>query len=118
MKRENRGGPRPGAGRPRKPPKEYSEMFKCKIMKALREQEKKAGESVYDIFARMFYDSKVSAATKVRLWQVLAEIMVVKESKQTIESGNYGPVIYLPEIQKKPAEYEELGRQTKRNLVH
>lgn len=117
MKKETRGGSRPNAGRkPRK--RDFSEKFKAGIFKALKKIEKETGISIYDLFVYMLYDKKVQDSVRASLWKILAEVFVVKESKQTIEQHNTGPMIFLPEIQKKPEEFEEMEKRFKEERMN
>ena len=111
MKKETR-------GRPKKKPKQYSETFKKGILRALKKMQEKTGVSVYEIFAHMLYDKNIQDSVRASLWKILAEVMVVKESKQILEQINYGPAIFLPEIQKKPDEFIDIEKRLKEGSLN
>lgn len=98
---ETRGGKREGSGRPKKPvvPINYSEDFKKGIMDALERKRLETGKSIYDIYADMVYSEKTHEGCKVSLLNSFQSIMVVKETKETINVHEIREVIMLPPIQ-------------------
>lgn len=105
-------------GRPKKKPRQYSDVFKKGILKGLKKMEKETGVSVYELFAHMLYNQKIQDSVRASLWKILAEVMVVKESKQTVEQINYGPAIFLPEVQKRPEEFENIEKRAKEESLN
>ena len=107
---ENRGrAKKPNAGRPKKV-KEWSEEFKKGILKALDFKAKVTGKTVYDVFADTLYSVKTQDVVRASLFKTLSEIMVIKESKQTVEKQEKRLMIYVPEPY--PVEKEEPEEET------
>ena len=110
MKKENRGGARPGAGRPvgstTKPATEYSDEFKNAILNGLAKKAEATGKNFGDVFADILYDKRTQDTTKNGLFKILADIFTVKESKQSIEKTEKTerPVLILPAVTEKPGE--------------
>ena len=101
-KKENRGGARDGAGRPPKPPKEYSDYFKRGIVRSLKKKEKETGQSVFDIYADMLYSKHTQVAVKASLIKLYSDVMVEKVSKSVTEINDNRQIVILPATQEKP----------------
>ncbi|MDI6741635.1 MAG: hypothetical protein QMD11_02760 [Smithella sp.] len=114
-KKENRGGPRKGAGRPKKEPKEYSDEFKNTLFNALRRKARKMKKNFGDVFAELLYDRKTQDTTKAGLFKILGEISVIKESRRTVTNEDKRPVILLPGLQRKPEEIVEKEHEFNQN---
>ena len=99
-----RGGARAGAGR-RPTAKFYSDDFKAKLKRAARAKEKATGRSVFDEFMAMIYDPGTHPNAKVGLFKCYFDAFAVRESRQTVERIERGPVISLPAIMEVPPEY-------------
>ena len=97
-----RGGWREGSGR--KPTqKTWSDKFKAKIWRSLEKEAKKQGMTVFDVFAKAFYDPNIQDSAFASLWKSLCEVMAAKETRTTIEEHNFtGPVIGLPPMKERP----------------
>lgn len=107
-KKDPRGGARPGAGRPKSKPKEYSDAFKDGLLKALEKKAKDTGLSIYDVIVDMLYDGKTQDTVRVSLFKAFSEIMVVKENKKIIDFTDR-KVLQLPQVQERPAEFFDPG---------
>ena len=101
MSKDNRGGRREGAGRPKKK-KEWSEEIKRMLMKEVSKLEKDRGKKLLKVFAETLFDMDVSDNAKVAYWKQFFEIMVVKESKQTTEHQEIKQVVMLPPVEPIP----------------
>jgi hypothetical protein len=97
------GGKREGAGRP-KAQKNYSDKFKADMLKALGKKAKLEGKTIFDVYADRLFDPKTQSSVFASLMKVMADVMATKETKSTVETHNYGPVIGLPPIKEKPPE--------------
>jgi hypothetical protein len=109
MKKENRGGAREGAGRPKKE-KNYSEEFKESLLAALEEKAKETGKTIYQVMVDLIYDSRTQSSVKQAMIKLIKEVYVVTESKRTIEEIK-GPTIYVPVQMEKP---EDIKKQEER----
>ena len=67
-------------------------------MAALDRMEEQTGKSVYDVFAYMLYNPKTQDSVKASLWNSFQELMVIKETKTTVELNEHREVIILPPI--------------------
>lgn len=104
MKKENRGGAREGAGRPKKVPKEYSEKFKRDLRKALRKKAREAKKTEHDILVELLYDERTQESVRLGAYNKIADVFVVKETKTTVDVNEIHKVIILPPIMKRPAQ--------------
>jgi len=103
-KTENRGGARPGAGRPRKK-KIYSEKVKGNYLKAARELAKEYGESIEKAVLRLAYLGDTQDAVKVAVLKAYNEALLVKASEKNINvNETRGPAIRLPPTKPDPAK--------------
>lgn len=101
MKKENRGGARPGAGRPRKEAKEFSDEFKTGLLAAMEKMSEETGKTPYDIAIELLYGKiRCQDTTRVSVFKIIAEVMTVKESEKTITEKKSRPVVMLPAIGK------------------
>ncbi len=98
-----RGGFREGSGRKPKQ-KSYSDKFKARLWRSLEEEGKKQGKTIFDVFAKAFYDPKIQDSVFASLWKSLCEVMAEKESRTTIEEHNFGPTIGLPPMRERSKE--------------
>lgn len=113
--KENRGGARAGAGRPKKDTKEYSDDFKNTLFDALERKAKETGKNFGDVYADLLYDRKTQDTTKAGLFKILGEISVVKESKKTVTNEDKRPMILLPGVQEKPQEIKNKEHEFSQN---
>ena len=112
LKKENRGGKREGAGRPKAVPSQFSDQFKKNVMAALK---RKAGEFGFsnplDALATLALDPGVQDAVRLGCWKIIADMNTVKHTKQTVDINRYDmPQVYLPEPLPKPPEAIEKER--------
>lgn len=101
---KGRGGYRLGGGQPPKI-RQYSDATKRAVMRALNAEAKKAGKTVYEAFAGLLLSDGTPATTRATLFRILFDVLVVKESHQTVEKVENGPVIGLPPVMETPPEY-------------
>ena len=106
-KKENRGGKRLGAGRP-KPKKSFSDKLKSDVMKEL-DKRAKGGETYGKLLVDCAFNSGEVHSLRGIAMKLIAEVLVVKETKQTIEEKK-SPTVYLPERLPKPKE-DEVGQE-------
>jgi hypothetical protein len=102
-----RGGKREGAGRP-KAKKSFSDKLKTDVMKHLQKKAKEGdtyGKLLVDL---AFSKDEVHSLRGIAL-KLIAEVLVVKETKSTVEEKK-GPVVYLPEVKPKPKELIVLAK--------
>jgi len=107
-KKDNRGGLRknnPG-GRPKKGPKSFSDKVKGAVMAELDRREAK-GESYGKLLVDLAFDEKAVHSLRGIALKLIAEVLVVKETKQTIEDKHLGPRIGLPPVMEKPVMQEK-----------
>jgi hypothetical protein len=114
MKKENRGGKREGAGRPKKE-KNYSEDFKEKVFEALEEKAKETGRTIYQVMVDLVYDDNTQSSVKQGMIKLIKEIFVISESKRTVEEIK-GPTIYVPVQMEKPEEIKDMEEQFKKDM--
>lgn len=105
----NRGGARAGAGRPEKPPREWSNEIKQDLVDALEESAKQKNKSWLQLLAELPYERHTPAQVRIGALRLIAEILVIKESKRTIEERKMA-VILLPGVQPKPQNIIEAER--------
>jgi hypothetical protein len=111
-----RGGSRPGAGRP-KMFKNFSDAVKKDFLKAAKEKAKETGQTLGQVVVGLIYDENIQDSVRIAALKAWAEVVVVKESKQTIEERRFnGPVIGLPPIMPRPDRDEEEGKQLNREM--
>jgi protein-disulfide isomerase-like protein with CxxC motif len=113
------GGARAGAGKPPRKKPEYSDALKKQFVKEMRQIAEETGKS----YARMVLETAygmhpnlhpTAPATAMKL---IAEILVVKESKQTVDVNKAeSPTVYLPEVMPKPAEAEKREKEAAASL--
>ncbi len=103
-KKENRGGAREGAGRPKKE-RSFSDAFKRQLEKALKTYKHKTGKNYGEMLVGMFYDETVMDTARLGAAKIIADVLAVKESKRIIESLT-APTIGLPPIMQKPLQVE------------
>ena len=110
---ENRGGRREGAGRPKNPASSFSDSFKRKAMKALKDQAKILGMSdPFEALATLALSNKVQDTVRLGAWKIYSEMNVIKESKQLIDIGKADkPTVYLPEKLSPPQEAKQKERE-------
>ena len=97
------GGPRKGAGRPRKK-KTINEKVRAVYMKAARELAKEFGEPLEKAVLRLAYLDNVQDSVKVAILKAYNEALLVKESEQNVNVNRYpAPAIYLPALKEDPA---------------
>ena len=104
MKKDNRGGKRPGAGRPRKEQMVLPEQFQKKLSSIIKKKKRATGKSIYDVMVDMLYDKTVSDMTRVRIFKLITDCLIEKESPQVEEPKFRSPTIYLPKNSSKPEE--------------
>lgn len=106
MKQENRGGARQGAGRKKNEAVAFSNSFKRKAMKALKDVA--AALEMTDPFqalATLALSDKIQDTVRLGAWKIYSEMNVVKESKQEVNVNKLvKPQIYLPEPMDMPEE--------------
>jgi hypothetical protein len=103
---KGRGGYRPGGGR--KPVvRQFSEKFKSDLLRALKLKAKETGRDVYMVLADMIYDGNTPAHVRANLFRLVSDVFVIKESHQTVERHDMGPVIGLPPVMEVPPEYRQ-----------
>jgi hypothetical protein len=98
-KKDNRGGKRVGAGRP-KPKKSFSDKLKSDVMKEL-DKRAKGGETYGKLLVDCAFNSGEVHSLRGIAMKLIAEVLVVKETKSTIEEKK-SPTIFLPERLPKP----------------
>jgi hypothetical protein len=113
--KENRGGKREGAGRPKKE-KNYSEDFKEKLLEALEVKAKDTGKSIYQVMVDLIYDEKTQSSVKQAMIKLVKEVFVVSESKKTVENYDLGPKVYLPEVKPKPDEIKKMEERFAKDM--
>ncbi len=96
-KKENRGGARPGAGRPPgSVAKEYSDEFRDKLLRALDKKAEETGQTVYELFADRFYNKRVQDTVFASMFKIIADTMSVKVG--TLNDNRTINVIALPSV--------------------
>ena len=112
-KKDNRGGKRPGAGRPKREKPDYDDDFREYCGKAIAKVEKKHGETMAEAVFGMIWDSEVQDTVKVSIWNKYCDMNTVKksESNQTITKN--GPVIGLPPRYEDPMTVIDGGKAQK-----
>lgn len=103
-KKENRGGPRPGSGRPAKVKPDYDAKFKKDVLASIRRLEKKYDRKFLDaIFDRVF-DPNTQASVVASILKAYGDIFTVKKSEsETHQFQHAGPSIGLPPMRSDPA---------------
>lgn len=94
----------PGPGRPKKK-KDYSDEVKHDVLSACQRRAKETGKTLGDILCDMAWEKeKKWGNMKIGAVKTIAEILVTKESHQTIEKHEIGPQIALPPIKQPDKE--------------
>lgn len=98
--KENRGGARAGAGRPKGKRKssEISADIKNDIFKALKEKYESGSKSFGELLTDLAYTNAKSVAPslKITALKIIADCLTLKESANTVDVGK--AVVILPEI--------------------
>jgi len=100
-KKENRGGKRNGAGRP-KVKKEYSEEFKKGLTKALKKYKKDHGVNVYEAMVAMMMEKDTQDACRVGIFKIVADVMVDRGGVHKVENNDNRQIIMLPPVNDVP----------------
>jgi len=88
-----------GNTKPKSVKKNYSDKFKKGMYSALAAQSKKTGKTIQEIIVEMAYSTdKRWGNMKIAAAKLIAEILVTKETHQTVEKHDLGPAIGLPPI--------------------
>lgn len=104
---DGRGGKREGAGRPAKPKPEYSDALKKELMREMKQIAKETGKTYARVVLETAYgmNKDLHPTAPATAMKLIAEILVVKESKQTVDVTKADkPTIYLPQVMTKPPE--------------
>ena len=107
---KNWGGKRPGQGRPKKV-RNFSEEIKQDVVKALKRKAKEDGVTFGDLLVKSAWGDG-HFALKATAMKLIAEILVVKESKSTVEKVDK-PQIFLPELPAKPTKTKEIEQEVR-----
>ncbi len=99
-----RGGNRPGSGRPKRI-KSFSDEVKRDFLKAAKEKAKETGRTLGQVVVGLIYDGNIQDSVRIAALKAWAEVVVVKESKQTTEQV-VKPLIVLPATLPKPKELD------------
>jgi hypothetical protein len=93
----------PGPGRP-KAVKNFSDEIRRDVDSACRRKAKETGKSFGDVLVELFWNT-ATKQPQLRLGaaNIIKEILVIRETKSTIEKHEIGPRIGLPPI-KQPDE--------------
>lgn len=104
MAEEKRGGYREGAGR-KKQRRDYSAKWRQELQRAFDKKAKETGKTVFDVLCdELWSTDKKTASTRASYLKIASDIMVTKESHQTIEKHEIGPQIGLPPIKQPDKE--------------
>jgi hypothetical protein len=114
-----RGGSRQGAGRPKRV-KNYSEEVKKDFLKSAKDKAKETGRTLGQVVIGLIYDENIQDSVRIAALKAWAEVVVVKESKQTIEGQRVtGPSICLPPLLPRPDRIkDEDGEKKLRGEIH
>ena len=107
-KKDNRGGAREGAGR-RKAERSFSPWVKKMVVKALKEKAKETGEDLGKVIVALAYSTQANA--KAAALKLIADILVTRESKTTVETKTISPVIMLPQTMEAPPEAKDRTKE-------
>jgi hypothetical protein len=107
---KNWGGNRRGSGRPKNKPKSFSDKLKADVMKEL-DRRAKEGDTYGKLLVDLAFEKEEVHSLRGIALKLIAEVLVVKETKQTVEEKK-APVVYLPEIKPKPKELEKVLAKT------
>jgi hypothetical protein len=93
---KNWGGKRKGSGRPKNSPKSFSDKLKTDVMKEL-ERRAKEGDTYGKLLVDLAFEKEEVHSLRGIALKLIAEVLVVKESKHTLEKEKFPtPTIYLP----------------------
>jgi hypothetical protein len=101
------GGAREGAGRPAKAKPEYSDALKKEFVREMKQLAKETGKTYARVVLETAYGmhKELHPTAPATAMKLIAEILVVKESKQTVDVTKADkPTIYLPQVMAKPPE--------------
>lgn len=104
MTKDNRGGKRAGAGRPRQT-KTVSEKVKKGWIIAARKIKKEKGMSIEEIALRMLLDPDIQDTVKASIIKIYNDALIVKTSETTQHVDHtHGPAVGLPPVREDPAK--------------
>jgi len=112
MNQNSHGGARAGAGRPHKPPKEYSAEFRIAAMRSLKRRAKVLGFSdPLDALADLALNVANQDAVRLGAFKLYVEMNQIKEAHTQVDVTTQNkPMIYLPEVMPKPQEAKDKER--------
>lgn len=96
-KEENRGGRRPGAGRP-KGRDTLSTRQLAEFDRAAKEMAKKTGKSLQDIVLAFAYDPELPPKDRLAAAKLYWDKSVIHVTEGGEADTNNGPAVYLPEM--------------------
>jgi hypothetical protein len=99
-----KGNRKAGPGRPRVK-KSFSDKLKSDVMKEL-DKRAKLGDTYGKLLVDCAFNQKEVHSLRGIAMKLIAEVLVVKETKSTVEEKK-SPVVYLPEIAPKPKEMDK-----------
>lgn len=101
--KDNRGGARPGAGRPKDEDRDLSKAQIKEMLRAAARIARQTGVTMDDILVRIAYSEKTKTAEKLAAIKLFKEYTMVKTTDQNVNvSQQIGPKIGLPEIKPLP----------------
>jgi hypothetical protein len=89
--------------------KNFSEEMKHDVLRALKNDAKESGVSFGEHLVDLYKNAKMETV-KLGAGKLISEILVVKETKQTVQEFQ-GPQIILPPLREKPRPPEQQAEQ-------
>ena len=96
-KQENRGGRRPGAGRP-KGRESLSVRQLAEFDRAAKDMAARTGRSLQDIVLEFAYDSNLPPKDRLAAAKLYWDKSVIHATEGGEADKNLGPAVYLPEL--------------------
>jgi hypothetical protein len=104
-KKENRGGKREGAGGKPKPPREFSEDFKGRLIAAERKLIERYGKDVHEVMLERMYSDQTQDAVAASVYKTYCDVLSIKHSVKEVVDRRQAPVVGLPPIRDDETEY-------------
>ena len=96
-KKENRGGRRPGAGRPKGSRETLSVRQLKEFEQAAKKKAKETGKSLQDIVLSIAYDEKAAKRDQLAAAKLFWDKSIIPASEGGEADVANGPAVYLPE---------------------
>jgi hypothetical protein len=104
-KKENRGGKREGTGPKPRPPREFSEDFKERLLAAERKLIERHGKNVHEVMLERMYSDQTQDAVAASVYKTYCDVLAIKHSVKEVVDKRQAPVVGLPPVKEDENDY-------------